>query len=162
MNLIENARLIAEQNLISSRYEHAKRVVDILCRYAASEKEIAAAYLHDIFEDTYLSEDYILGEVGKEVCFIVKELTNTPEDLDRSFYHMKNASKEAKRIKLCDRIDNISKRIKNPDKYELKSYIIESENLVELLKTPDNNNLYELCKKKIDTLKNKVICIYNL
>ena len=157
--IIEKANLIAKKNLISNRYEHAKRVVDILCKYAASEKEIAAAYLHDIFEDTHLSEEYVSKEVGEEICIIAQELTNPPEDYeDRAFMHMKNASKEAKRIKLCDRIDNISKRIENSQKYgkkKIDSYIEESESLAEMLKDSDEN-LYFFLKERINLLqKNK-------
>ena len=156
--IIEKANLIAKENLISNRYEHAKRVVDILCKYAASEKEIAAAYLHDIFEDTHLSEEYVSKEVGEEICIIAQELTNPPEDYeDRSFRHMKNASKEAKRIKLCDRIDNISKRIENSQKYgkkKIDSYIEESEILAEMLKDSDEN-LYFFLKERINLLQKK-------
>jgi hypothetical protein len=59
---------------------------------------------------------------------------------------------------LCDRIDNISKRIENSQKYgkkKIDSYIEESENLAEMLKDSDEN-LYFFLKERINLLqKNK-------
>jgi (p)ppGpp synthase/HD superfamily hydrolase len=160
--MVNKAKKVSQDYLVESRYEHAKRVVNILCKYEKpSDVEIVAAYLHDIFEDTYLSEEYILEEFGQEVVSLVKELTNPIDHcLDRSFEHMTKASKKAKRIKLCDRIDNMSKRIHSINEYKKKkilSYIEESKNLFEMLKNSDEelSNLYletlgsleEACRK---------------
>jgi len=163
--MINKAKKVSQDYLVESRYEHAKRVVGILCKYEKpSDVEVVAAYLHDIFEDTYLSEEYILEEFGQEVLDLVKELTNPIDHyIDRSFEHMNKASKKAKRIKLCDRIDNMSKRMDFIDEYKKKkilSYIKESKNLFEILKNSDKNlsNLYletlnlldQACKKAIE------------
>jgi (p)ppGpp synthase/HD superfamily hydrolase len=159
--MINKAKRVSQDHLVQSRYEHAKRVVGILCKYdQPSDVEIAAAYLHDIFEDTYLSEEYILEEFGPDVTGLIKELTNPIDHcLDRSFSHMIKASKKAKKIKLCDRIDNMSKRInsiKDYKKKKISSYIEESKNLLEMLKNSDKNlaDLYletlELLEKSCD------------
>jgi len=159
-NIVEKAKDIAKNHLIKTRYEHAKRVVKLLSTYySPSEVEIAASYLHDIFEDTYLSEKYIIDEVGQEVCDLVKELTNPTEYYGdaKSFDHMKNASELAKRIKLCDRTDNILKRIKNIEEYRKKvpQYINDSMDLLEIIGSSDKK-LAEVYKNTLVSLKNMV------
>jgi hypothetical protein len=81
--------------------------------------------------------------VGIEVCNLVKELTNPTEYFGdtKDFDHLKNVSEKAKRIKLCDRIDNISKRIKNIEQYRKKvpQYIEASLELLEIIGKSDKN-----------------------
>lgn len=144
MCLIKLAKSLAKEHLLDHRYEHAKRVVELLCKYSKpTDNEIAAAYLHDILEDTYLRDEYVIEKVGENVYKLIKELTNPVEYYgpNKCFDHMKNASKEAKRIKLCDRIDNMIKRIKNKEEYikKIPNYIDDSKNLLEILESSDKN-----------------------
>jgi (p)ppGpp synthase/HD superfamily hydrolase len=139
--LVERAKLLAEKLLATSRFTHAERVADLLNN--PTEIELAAAYLHDILEDTRLDEHQLALIVGKEVTNIVKELTNPPMRYIsgvRDFSRFKNASKEAKRVKMADRIDNIKKRFNwiNPaNNQNLLDYAEESRQLLEFTKDAD-------------------------
>ena len=91
---------------------HPIRVAMILRAAGCSEFEnrdlILAAYFHDLLEDTDLTYEELKTEFGKDVALIVKELskpdTISNEDWLRAF---ENSSKEAKLIKMADRIDNL-------------------------------------------------------
>ena len=75
---------------------------------------VAAAWLHDVVEDTEVTFDQILLEFGAEVCELVKWLTNvsTPEDGARAtrkaldVMHSSLSPAEAQTIKLADILDN--------------------------------------------------------
>jgi (p)ppGpp synthase/HD superfamily hydrolase len=82
----------------------------------ATEHQGAAAALHDVLEDTKVKPDEIEKEFGPVVLKYVNELTNVStgsnksreerKAMDRA--HLNGVSKEAKRIKMLDRIDNLS------------------------------------------------------
>lgn len=80
-------------------------------------EEVAAAWLHDVVEDTSWTERDLLEKgIPARTVEIVLELTNPSKqhpDLPRArrkqmdFGHLRNVSVEAKRIKLIDRTDNL-------------------------------------------------------
>lgn len=83
-----------------------------------TEDMIVAAWLHDVYEDTYCSASALAGPFGNPVDMMVVELTNvfTPEtfpDMPRKMRkkaeteRLANVSSQAQIIKLCDRIDNL-------------------------------------------------------
>jgi (p)ppGpp synthase/HD superfamily hydrolase len=77
----------------------------------SNEKIVVGAYLHDILEDTEVSESEICNNFGSEVLEIVKELTDkNSEERESSEYtlRMVNASEEARLIKLGDLYDNLT------------------------------------------------------
>jgi len=83
--------------------------------YGAYEHMIAAAWLHDVLEDTKLTDGDVHAAVGKHVTDLVVELTNasTGSKEPRAVRKAKDreklarASREAKIIKMFDRIDNL-------------------------------------------------------
>lgn len=108
--------------------EHPIRVAgEVATRLASSvsgvskwliiEEMIAAAYLHDVLEDTSVTaEDMVKHGIPVSVTALVKELTNPSKGmlhLSRSVRkgidrdHLAKVSDQAKFIKLCDRLDNI-------------------------------------------------------
>ena len=91
---------------------HPIRMTSILRAAGFTEFEnediMIAALFHDLLEDTDTSITHIANQFGNKVASIVKELTK-PEQVDKnewlkSFGAM---SKEAKIIKIIDRIDNL-------------------------------------------------------
>lgn len=81
-----------------------------------TEDMVAAAYLHDVLEDTQATAEDILKATNEQVLSLVKWLTNPSKGmknlrreqrkaLDRE--HLMGAPVEAKIIKLVDRIDNL-------------------------------------------------------
>jgi len=98
---------------------------------------IAAAWLHDVYEDTDVKLQYLIDVTNRIVDEYVEELTNEytkeayPEwnrrtrktlEADR----LSEASPQAQIIKLCDRIDNLKTIHKKGRKFALL-YCDESE-----------------------------------
>jgi (p)ppGpp synthase/HD superfamily hydrolase len=91
---------------------HPIRVALILRAAGFSEFKyknlLLAALFHDLLEDTDLTFEELKTEFGREVALIVKELSKpvkiNKDDWLKSFI---TASKNAKLIKLADRIDNL-------------------------------------------------------
>lgn len=81
----------------------------------ADDAMVAAAFLHDVVEDTPCTLDRIEREFGPRVASLVGQLTK-PEALDgatraekkgREIEHNAAMSRDAKIIKMLDRIDNL-------------------------------------------------------
>jgi hypothetical protein len=96
-------------------YEHhLKEVSDHLQRLGADEEMIAAAWLHDVVEDTPTTLDEIRREFGDGVADLVYELTDVSrfQDGNRSMRkaidreHTARASDRAQIVKLADLTDN--------------------------------------------------------
>lgn len=81
----------------------------------ATEDMVAAAYLHDVLEDTTVPYDEIARVTNPQVANYVRWMTNPSKGsklsreerkaMDRE--HLRKAPKEVKRIKMLDRIDNL-------------------------------------------------------
>mgnify|MGYP003347067238 FL=1 len=158
MTLVEKSKSIACELLIPRRYAHACQVAKILIN--PSEEELAAAFCHDILEDTFISEEVLKNELGEKVVNIIKELTNNFNNFEeiRDFSYFKNASLEAKKIKLADRIDNINRRLSyniNYNNYKtFLNYSVETEGLLTALKDSEPE-LENILNKMIKILKDK-------
>lgn len=95
---------------------HPARVSFACERHGMDSTCIAAAWLHDVVEDTPIGLDVISAEFGLEVARLVQELTKVsrPEDgnretrkaLDRAF--LSKASADAQTIKCFDIMDNMA------------------------------------------------------
>jgi len=93
---------------------HLKAVADLVAGITGDPEMIAAAWLHDIVEDTPITLDDVAREFGGAVARLVDELTDVsrPGDgnraarkaIDRA--HLAAASPRAKTIKLADLTDN--------------------------------------------------------
>ena len=91
---------------------HPIRVAMILRAAGFSEFKdrnmMLAALFHDLLEDTNLTFDDLKAEFGKEIASIVNELSK-PENISKEEWlkTFGTSSKEAKLIKMADRIDNL-------------------------------------------------------
>lgn len=68
---------------------------------------IAAAWLHDVLEDTPTSYQVLEARFGKRVADLVNEVTHE-KNKDGSAYFPRLKSREAVLIKFCDRASNLS------------------------------------------------------
>src|SRR5690554_853846 len=104
--------------------EHPKRVVALLKSVKHTPEMIAAAYLHDVVEDTEVSNEDIKNRFGAQVASLVEELTDEYEKAkypnlnrrarkEREVKRQANMSPAAKTIKLADVIDNTRDIVKN-------------------------------------------------
>ena len=121
---------------------HPAEVVSILrCHSNPTPEQVAAAWLHDVVEDTSVSLELISGIFGDDVASLVEQLTDIskPEDgnrmerkrIDRE--HASKCSPAAADIKLCDIISN-TKSIVARDKEFAKVYLAEKRLLLQVLK----------------------------
>lgn len=91
---------------------HPIRVAMILRAAGFSEFKdrnlMLASLFHDLLEDTNLTFEDLKAEFGTEIASIVKEVSK-PENISKEEWlrTFDTTSKEAKLIKLADRIDNL-------------------------------------------------------
>ena len=126
MTLSEKARLFALAAFAAtgqrrkytgeSYFVHAAAVAALVARVTQEEAALAAAWLHDIVEDTAITLGMIEREFDAEVAALVGMLTNASRSEDGSRpqrkaidrAHLAGASARAKTIKLADMLDNLS------------------------------------------------------
>lgn len=123
---------------------HPVAVAELVRSVPHTPEMLAAALLHDVVEDTFVTLDEIERVFGFKVAELVEMLTDvsTPHDglrrhrkaLDRE--HTAKASPEAKTIKLADMIDN-TRSIVAHDPGFAKVYIGEKALLLEVLREGD-------------------------
>ena len=143
--------------------EHPKRVAEIVRTVPHTSEMIAAAYLHDVVEDTPVEIKEIQERFGEKVAKLVEELTD--EYMKENYPHLNrkarkqkeverqaNISKEAKTIKLADVIDNTPDIVKNDPGFGRK-YLMEMEKLTRVLIGGDKE-LFERARRKVAEGKN--------
>lgn len=155
MNKVERARIFATaaHAAVDQRRKytnepyivHPTEVAAIVAGVpGATQEMIAAAWLHDVVEDTQVTEQVIREEFGDAVADIVMWLTDVsrPEDgnrarrkaIDRA--HTAQAPAEAQTVKLADLISN-TKTITAYDPEFARVYLEEKRQLLEVLTRGD-------------------------
>lgn len=97
-------------------YIHPVMVALKLAKYGVNEEVLAAAFTHDILEDTELSKETIKKELGENVLNMVEALTNDDalpwkEKKLKYIDSVRNASFEVKLISVADKIHNLESLI---------------------------------------------------
>lgn len=121
-------------------FVHCEEVANIIRLSGGDENMQAAAYLHDVVEDTGVKIEVILEMFGVDVAQMVDDLTDVSKPWDGNREHRKkldrhhtaNASPRAKTVKLADLISN-SRTITLYDPYFAKIYMAEKKLLLEVL-----------------------------
>lgn len=166
MNLILKAAAVARRAHADQRrkyndrpyIQHPARVAGRVAAHpAATEVMVAAAFLHDVVEDTPHTLDEIVAEFGPEVARLVAELTSPSKGMKASRHerkqidrdHLATVSHEAKVIKLLDRIDNLQEMAEASVSFR-KTYCEESRLLAEVIGNAD----FELKAELLDCVEN--------
>jgi len=150
MNVVERAARFAQaaHESIDQRRKytdepyivHPRAVAGIVAGVIEDEQMIAAAWLHDVVEDTPVTIDEIEAEFGLHIACLVDDLTDVAhksagsrrQRLAINREHTSRAEPRAKSIKLADVIDNLSDIVnRNPD--FAPKYLSEKEELLEVL-----------------------------
>jgi len=153
MNIILKAAAFARQAHAEQRrkyndrpyIQHPARVAGRVAAHPrATEAMVAAAFLHDVVEDTPHTLEEVSAEFGLEVARLVAELTNPSKgskaprrerkQLDRD--HLAQVTLEAWIIKLLDRIDNLQEMVDAPGNFRRK-YCEESRLLADVISDAD-------------------------
>jgi len=148
MNLIEKARVFAtaahgamgqSRKYTNEPYiVHPLAVATLVGEHGGTEAMICAALLHDVLEDTQVSEATLLHEFGREVLDLVRWLTKVEVPGNRAFRkvseckRLHRAPAEAQTIKLADSIDNAKSIIEHDPKFA-KVFLSELRDLLSFL-----------------------------
>ena len=110
---------------------------------------IAAAWLHDVVEDTPITLEQLTEEFGAEIAALVSDLTNASTETDGGRQqrktidrqHTAQADPRAKTVKLADLIDNLSD-ISATDPGFARLYLDEKQLQLQVL-TEGNSELFQ-------------------
>lgn len=124
--------------------EHLGSVARMVGDANGTEEMVAAAWLHDVLEDTTITREELEKVVGPVVTQYVLELTDVsrPEDGNRAIRkakdrdHLALASSEAQTIKLADLIDNARSIIEHDQRFA-KTFMLEMEGCLGILTRGD-------------------------
>lgn len=119
---------------------HPAEVVSIVATVPHSPEMLAAAWLHDVVEDTQVELSIIVAEFGHEVADMVAWLTDVsrPEDGNRAARravdraHSAQAPADVQTVKLADLISNTSTIVLHDPEFA-KVYLAEKRALLEVL-----------------------------
>lgn len=123
---------------------HPAAVVELVRSVPHTSEMLAAAWLHDVVEDTPVGLVSIIIEFGVEVALLVDHLTDVSQSSHgnrsarkaKDLAHTAKASPAAKTIKLADLIDN-SRSIMAHDPDFAVVYMAEKALLLEVLREGD-------------------------
>ena len=101
---------------------HIAEVADYVERHGGSEEMVAAAWLHDIVEDTDVTLEQIEEWFGPAISIIVDGLTDPPHfaplplDQRKSMQaaRLMGKSDDIKLIKICDQLSNVLRVTNDP------------------------------------------------
>src|SRR3989344_1607678 len=141
--------------------EHIYPVAIMTANYygdSVTDEVIAAALLHDVLEDDpEMNDDKFRSLFGDKVYTTVKVLTK-PDGEDwrainkKYFKQLGNGSRDAKIIKVMERIDNLYWAHTFGEKL-IEQYIDETENFYLKLAQEVDSELYKEMKKLLEKLK---------
>ena len=134
---------------------HPAEVVSIVKRVPHTDEMLAAAWLHDVVEDTGVTIETIRAEFGETVAELVGWLTDVSRPdhgnraarkaVDRA--HTAMAPAEAQTVKLADLISNTRSIMEHDEKFA-KTYLEEKRLLLEVM-TKGDSTLMEIARKNI-------------
>lgn len=139
---------------------HVKKVAELVATSGGTPTEIAAAWLHDVVEDTNISLETIEKEFGADVAHIVSALTDLPEYANlptaerkqKQADHIAKTSSSARRVKLADQISAIELDSKNEliDKETRRDYVRGCRKIADSCKgiTPPLDEKFDLAYKE--------------
>ena len=138
---------------------HLEAVAQVAKDFFLSDDLVAAAWLHDVLEDTPYKPLELRARFGPEIAYLVEAVTNEPgknriEKAARTLPKTFKAGQKAVSLKLCDRIANVEACINgvgNPKLFRM--YVNEYEDFQELLEREKheliNKRLWERLDKAI-------------
>lgn len=141
---------------------HLNEVATTLLEHRCPNHVIAAAFLHDILEDTEVTELDLRQSFAKPIVDLVLEVTDVATKADgnrktRMFInnlHLAKASKYGMTIKLADILSN-TKDIVDKDPQFAKVYLNEKFDLLPLLKDGDTT-LYSIVEYQLEQQQKKL------
>jgi (p)ppGpp synthase/HD superfamily hydrolase len=135
---------------------HPIEVAEIVACVPYTEAMICAALLHDVLEDTKVTEKLLRDEFGDEVTDMVVWLTkvevpgNRKVRKEAELKRLYGAPAEVQTIKIADMIANTPSIVKWDPKFA-KTFLREKQELLEVLTKGDHRLLERACKQLAET-----------
>lgn len=138
---------------------HLLRVSELVLKEFGDREDIeflrSTALLHDVLEDTWITKDFLEEEFGKEIAWVVFELTEEKVRFGKKSHaeyieKLRNAGDQAKIIKLLDVKDNVE------DGFQGKKWFVfleKARRILEALSLEQNTP----GKKRFDTIKKELL-----
>lgn len=105
---------------------HPIQVAEILSQITDDENLIAAALLHDVIEDTFVTYDGVVDAFGKDIADLVNEVTHEGAPDSSGFYFPRLQTQRGIMLKFADRLSNISD-MKTWDEKRKQHYLRKSK-----------------------------------
>lgn len=123
---------------------HPIRIANALISIGITDENvIIATILHDVLEDTKMTEFELLNVFDKDVVEIIKLVTKENDYNNDDYYKAISQNKYASIVKIADRCHNVSTMYFFDDD-KIKSYIEETEKYVIPLCSTVSNNYPEV------------------
>jgi (p)ppGpp synthase/HD superfamily hydrolase len=123
--------------------EHCREIVEILKGVQHTEDMLAAAWLHDVLEETFRSSPLIYQEFGLEVVKMVIDPTDCHKSIGNRAMRKRidrgrlgRSSADVQTIKLADLISNTKSIVEHDPKFA-KTYLAEARMLLDVLTKGD-------------------------
>lgn len=122
--------------------DHCRAVAGIVYSVEHDDEMLAAAYLHDVVEDTFVTLATIRREFGDVIAEMVRLLTDPASDAprrlrkERDRARLQMASGRVQTIKVADLINNTESIVTHDPEFA-KLYIEEKAALLEVLTSAD-------------------------
>jgi len=143
--LVDKARNFAIKYHEGQKYkglpyiEHLRQVATFLILELdiTNENAVAAAYLHDILEDTQFTSELLDKEFNQCINTIVKAVTRDPyETSEHYIIRIRNAGRYAMAVKTADRVCNLKNLILDAEQGKLKlKLLVRYERELEFIQT---------------------------
>jgi (p)ppGpp synthase/HD superfamily hydrolase len=151
MNVVDKARIFAtaahaavgqRRKYLGTPYiEHPRAVAELVAEHGGTDTMIAAAWLHDVVEDTAVTLKLLAEEFDSEVVRLVAALSDlqTAEDgnrktrMQRYAQRLSQAGPCAQTIKYADLIHNLPSVIEH-DRGFARVYLAEQRYLIDVLR----------------------------
>lgn len=127
---IELAKALAYHYHRDQKYgerPYSKHLEDVVlnCRMLLGNDEdaICVAYLHDIFEDTNIDRNIVLGLFGEDVWLAVYAVTKISSLRYDQYIERVKTVKIAHKVKYCDTLANLAQSIVDGDTRRISKYV---------------------------------------
>jgi GTP pyrophosphokinase len=153
----------------SPYFTHPNRVADLVRQYKGDSTQIeslvAAAYCHDLLEDTAITYYELVSAFGHLIASLVLELTTNPQmkrgignKAEYLAFKCRHMTHYALVIKLCDRLDNLTDMTGCSDNWKIR-YMQETWHIIKYISR--KRELTETHQEIIQDLVNAVIVVKN-
>jgi HD domain len=141
-----HTRIVHLRKYTSAPYAvHLENVAALVAEATDDPETLAAAWLHDVVEDTPTTLEDVEREFGRPVAGIVESLTDVSRPADgnrasrksKDLQHLARAGAAAKTVKLADLIDNCRDICRHDRKFA-RVYLAEMQDLLPVLREGDH------------------------